>query len=293
MSLDIIKSQIYSFLKSETPEVMAIRGKWGVGKTYFWKQILKEAQAKNSINFDKYAYVSLFGINTLEAMKFSVFENVIDKQLIGKEASIETFKSNAENLLNSLGRKSVHIFQGIPVVRNFGAAIDSISFLSLKKVLICIDDFERKGDNLSAKDVLGLVSVLREQKQCKVVLILNDESFEDKAKDDYKLFREKCIDLELVFDPSASECSIIAITGQDNVSVKLREFIETLGVNNIRIIKKIERVGRLLEKALSKFEVEVLNQALHSLSLYSWCYYTGNDISPDFNYVKNLGNINF
>jgi len=290
MSLEIIKSQINSFLNSDTPEVIAIRGKWGVGKTYFWKQILGEAQRNNKIQLNKYAYVSLFGINSLEAMKFSIFEQVIDKKLIGKEASIETFKSNAENLLKSLGRKSVHIFQGIPVVKNFGSAIDSISFLSLQQVLLCIDDFERKGDNLSAKDVLGLVSILKEQKKCKVVLILNDESFEDKAKDDYKLFREKCIDIELAFKPSAKDCSRIAITGKDKVSVKLKELIENLGINNIRIIKKIERVGRLLEKSLSKFEVEVLNQALHSLSLFSWCYYTSNDNSPDFNYVKNIGN---
>lgn len=290
MSIEIISSQINAFLNSATPEVMAIRGKWGVGKTYFWKKILREAQENNLIKLNKYAYVSLFGINSLEAMRFSMFEQVIDKDLIGKEASIETFKSNAENLLKSLGRKSIHFFQGIPVVKNFGSAIDSISFLSLQEVLLCIDDFERKGDKLSAKDVLGLVSILKEQKKCKVVLILNDESFEDKAKDDYKLFREKCIDIELVFDPSASECATIAIAGNDNVSIKLKEFTEKLGINNIRIIKKIERVGRLLEIALAKFEKEVLNQALHSLTLYSWCYYTGNDISPDFNYVKSIGN---
>jgi len=290
MSIEIIRSQINAFLNSDTPEVMAIRGKWGVGKTYFWKQMLKEAHERDHIKLYKYAYVSLFGINSLEAMKLSIFEQVVDKELIGKEASIETFKSNAENLLKSLGRKSVHIFQGIPLVKTFGTAIDSISFLSLRGVLICIDDFERKGDNLSAKDVLGLVSILKEQKKSKVVLILNDESFEGKAKDDYKIFREKCIDIELVFDPSATECSSIAIIGQDNVSIKLREFTDKLGINNIRIIKKIERIGRLLEKSLSKFQAEVLNQALQSLCLYSWCYFTSNDISPDFNYVKNIGN---
>ena len=290
MSVKIIKSQILSFLNSDTPEVIAIRGKWGVGKTFFWKQVLGKAQENDLIKLEKYSYVSLFGVNSLEAMKFSIFEQVIDKKLIGKEASIDTFKSNAENLLKSLGRKSIHFFQGVPVVKNFGSAIDSISFLSLKNILICIDDFERKGDNLSAKDVLGLVSILKEQKNCKIALILNDESFNDKSKDDYKLFREKCIDVELVFNPSANECANIAINGNDAVSIKLRELVEKLGINNIRIIKKIERVARLLKISLSKFEDEVLHQALHSLSIFSWCYYTSNDISPEFNYVKNIGN---
>jgi hypothetical protein len=293
MSIEIIKSQINSFLHSDTPEVIAIRGKWGVGKTFFWKQVLLEAQELDLIKLKKYSYVSLFGINSIEGMKFSIFEQIINKNLIGKEASIETFKSNADNLLKSLGRKSVHLFQGVPLVKNFGSAIDSISFLSIKNTLICIDDFERKGDNLSARDVLGLVSVLKEQKGCKIVLILNDESFEDKSKEDYKLFREKCIDIELVFNPSAKECALIAISGSDDFSNKLKELVEKLGINNIRIIKKIERVAELLKRLLSEFEIEVLHQALRSLSIFSWCYYTENDISPDYNYVKNIGNIMF
>lgn len=293
MSVEIIKSQINSFLNSDTPEVIAIRGKWGVGKTFFWKQVLGKAQKSDLIKLKKYSYVSLFGINSIEGMKFSIFEQIIDKNLIGKEASIDTFKSNADNLLKSLGRKSIHLFQGVPIIKNFGSAIDSISFLSIKNTLICIDDFERKGDHLSARDVLGLVSVLKEQKGCKIVLILNDESFEDKSKDDYKLFREKCIDIELVFNPSAKECTRIAISGSDDISNKLKELVEKLGINNIRIIKKIERVAELLKRLLSEFEIEVLHQALHSLSIFSWCYYTENDISPDYNYVKNIGNIMF
>lgn len=293
MSIETIKSQISSFLNSDTPEVIAIRGKWGVGKTFFWKQFLKQAQKNDLIRLQEYSYVSLFGINSIEGMKFSIFEQIIDKDLIGKEASIDTFKSNADNLLKSLGRKSIHLIQGVPVVKNFGSAIDSISFLSIKNTLICIDDFERKGDKLSARDVLGLVSILKEQKGCKIALIFNDESFEDKSKDDYKLFREKCIDIELVFNPSAQECAIIAINGQDDVSNKLKELVKKLGINNIRIIKKIERVAGPLKRLLSEFEIEVLHQALHSLSIFSWCYYTENDISPDFNYVKNIGNIMF
>jgi len=46
---DLVKREIVRFLKSEEPEVLCIRGKWGVGKTYSWKQYLKEAFDRGQI----------------------------------------------------------------------------------------------------------------------------------------------------------------------------------------------------------------------------------------------------
>ena len=66
--------------------------------------------------------------------------------------------------------------------------MDSLAFLSLNESLVCIDDLERRGSDLSMRDVLGLVSRLVEQKQCKVVLLLNDK---EKGLDDYEKYREK------------------------------------------------------------------------------------------------------
>lgn len=42
MSIETIKSVITDFLESETPEVMAIKGKWGTGKTHLWNKLLGE-----------------------------------------------------------------------------------------------------------------------------------------------------------------------------------------------------------------------------------------------------------
>lgn len=85
MSVEVIKDQIFQFLSSDQPEVMAIKGEWGVGKTYSWKKFLKEACAENKLNLERYSYVSLFGINSLEAFKYTIFENVIKKEIVGTE----------------------------------------------------------------------------------------------------------------------------------------------------------------------------------------------------------------
>ena len=168
MSLKIINKVIEDFLYTNIPEVIAIKGKWGTGKTYTWNEILKKTQNKKQLALEKYAYISLFGINSLEALKIAIFEQTINSEIIAEGVSLKTLKSNTDVVAKSLGRKSLSFLQGIPWIKNFGPFLYSASFLSVTKTLICFDDFERKSGALSAKDILGLVSILKESKGCKV-----------------------------------------------------------------------------------------------------------------------------
>lgn len=69
MSLEFIKEQLSDFISSTEPEVMAIQGEWGIGKTYTWNTFLKDN--KDKVAFNRYSYVSLFGINSLDSLKCS------------------------------------------------------------------------------------------------------------------------------------------------------------------------------------------------------------------------------
>lgn len=282
MSIKVLKNQIEKFLSTDTPEVMAIKGAWGVGKTYSWNKFLVEAQ--NKIRLDKYSYVSLFGINSLDTLKFNIFQQIINKKLIGSEPNLKSFKSNADSLFESFGRKSTQFFSGIPWLKNFSSNIVSLSFLSIQKTIICLDDFERKGDKLSLKDVMGLISVLKEQKKCKIIIILNDELLENSAKEEYKKYREKVIDFEIEFNPDANDCSEIAL-GNDKIGKMLKEFSTKLGMSNIRILKKIERLSSEIVPIISELDHKVIHQALHSLCLFSWCFYSSEG-TPDYEFVK-------
>jgi hypothetical protein len=286
MSINVIKSQIKKFLATNTPEVMAIKGAWGVGKTYSWKKFLCEAKTDSSIALNRYSYVSLFGVNSLEALKYTIFENIIGKDLIGTEASIATFKDNTTDLLETMGRKSLGFFKGMSRLKDFTPAIDSLSFLSLNKTLICIDDLERKGSSLSIKDVLGLISLLKEQKKCKIVLLLNDS---EEGLEDYIKYREKVIDIELMFAPTAEECTNIAYDGKGYVYEKLTELTNKLDIKNIRILKKIEKLINLAMPYLEDYEQEITYQFIHSLTLFSWCYYSSMKEVPSLDFVTNLG----
>jgi len=289
MSLEKIERVIDRFLESNTPEVLAIKGTWGVGKTFLWKKHLKKAQSLNNIKLKKYSYVSLFGINSLDTFKYSIFEQKIDTTLIGEEPSLKTLSKNTKSLLTSLGQKSLSWIPWSILGMNITPAVESAAFLSLNQTLICIDDFERKGDDLQAKDILGLISILKEQKKCKIVLIFDDSSFCDKAKDDYKLYKEKVIDIELLFEPSSNECAELGLKNDDPSLSKLKEFIVLLKINNIRTIKKIERLALLIRDPLTKYEPEVLTQALRSIVLFTWSYNAqGRAEVPSLDFIKNI-----
>lgn len=290
MSIEVIKSQIDKFLSNEIPEVMAIKGKWGIGKTYSWNKFLLEAKENSRIAFEKYSYVSLFGINSLDAFKYAIFEQVVNRNLIGTEANIETFKDNIVDASAALGKKGLNFFKS----RTTSHAIESFAFLSLSNTIICIDDLERTGKGLDIKDVLGLVSLLKEQKKCKVVLLLNDG---EEGLEDYIKYREKVIDFELEFSPTAEESAEIAFDGtelNEYAAEVLRESTVKLNIRNIRILKKIERLVKLITPYLDSYEREITHQVVCSLTLFSWCYYCHkSDGAPSLDFVTKLTYITY
>lgn len=288
MSVEIIKDQIFHFLASDKPEVMAIKGEWGVGKTFSWKKFLIEAKSNDKIKLDRYSYVSLFGINSLEAFKYAIFENVVKREIIDTDANITTFRRNTIGLMESFGRRSLNVLKGSPLAESFSPAIEAISFLSLSSTIICIDDLERKGSGLEVKDVLGLASLLKEQKKCKVIFLLNDG---EDGLQDYEKYREKVIDIELAFSPNPAECASIAYTDDAYLLSKLGGLTASLGIRNIRILKKIERLVLLSLPLLTDFEPEITDQVIHSLVLYSWSYFCSgsNENIPPLDFITSKG----
>ena len=137
---------------------------------------------------------------------------------------------------------------------------------------------------------MGLISLLKEQKKCKIVLILNDESLAEEASVDYMKLREKVIDTELLFAPTADECIGIALTN-GRLSHLLSSYIMKLKISNIRILKKIEKLAAVLVLQLKDYDEPILNRAMCSVTLLTWCYYSQSQDVPDFNFVINRSNV--
>ncbi len=286
MSIAIIEQQINRFLASEVPEVLAIKGGWGVGKTYAWQNYLQAAKNQRRIALSDYSYVSLFGINSLQELKNNIFENMMSRQHIGRRPSVESFRANMNRLLRTTGKKKFALFPVEKAAEFSDAPFESLAFLSLEKTLICLDDFERKGAGIQTQEILGLITILKEQKKCKVVLILNDESLGGDAHVEYNRLREKVIDSELRFAPSARDCVAIALRN-DTLGRILGASVIQLQINNIRIIKKTEALAALMIPAMKSVDPQVLERAVRILVLLAWCYYSRSSEVPEYNFVMN------
>ena len=149
----------------------------------------------------------------------------------------------------------------------------TVSFLSVSSQIICIDDMERKGKNLRTQDVLGLVSLLRERRKCKVVLILNDNELDDEDKPQLARYHEKVIDSSLLFAPTAQDCVDIALPDAKGAVASLARYVVKLDISNIRVIKKIERLALQVAPLLEPYDKAVLGQAVQTLALLGWAHF--------------------
>lgn len=286
MKTSLVKEEIKRFLKSSEPEVMSIRGKWGVGKTYTWKQYLTQINSEE-IGLENYSYISLFGLNSLEALKYSVFENTVSTNKITESPNLITFGKN----ITDSGIKKIIMPFGSSVLNRLGLkdssnALGRALFLSVKKQIICVDDLERAGSSLETRDVLGLASMLKEERDCKVVLLLNDEELEADKKKEFDLLLEKVIDVSLIFEPTADEATEIAFQENSVLQKRIKPKIIHLNIINIRIIKKIERLAIRLYEILRDRKEEVIEQAMSTVVIGTWSQLSPKD-APPFEIIKN------
>ncbi|PWW71538.1 hypothetical protein C7212DRAFT_349017 [Tuber magnatum] len=290
-STKLLRAEIERFLATDAPEVLSIRGKWGAGKTYAWNSFLMKAKDTEKIALKSYAYVSLFGIQSLDELKYAVFENTVNAKDIGFEPTIEGLKENAAAVLKRAGKHSIAGM--LSYFKNVADAVKMVSFLSVTRQIICIDDIERKGKSLRTQDVLGLVSLLRERRKCKVVLILNDDELEEDDKKQLAKFQEKVIDSSLLFAPTAKDCAEIALPKATGPLAHLAKHCVALGLSNIRVIKKIERLVVQVEPLLTNYNSAILEQAIQTLTLFGWAHFgrtSDSDVSLLSYILKHHGN---
>ena len=304
MSIELVEKEIEKFLTCEIPEVISLNGKWGVGKTYTWNIWLKKYTDK--IALDKYGYVSLFGLNSLDALKVSIAQSCQNKSLIGKEFNFETISDNKMSAIWQFIKKHA---DKIPGFKGHSSALAEIAFKLSSRSIICIDDFERRGDSLKAKDVLGLISNLRDQMNCKIILILNedevlnlnsesDENPENTTESeaiDFKKYFEKAIDRALTFSPTPEEAVRFALLESDLSAESKEPFRKNciqLRIDNIRIIKKIELIILMIEPILKASHQKIKHQAIHTLTILGFSKYSsGIESVPSYEYIKNYSNL--
>lgn len=286
MSLALLSAEIRRFLASEAAEVLCITGRWGVGKTYAWAEALKAAQAAGDIRLEKYSYVSLFGQSSLSDVRSAIWENSVSLNNIGFDPSIESVGS-ALKLARKNWKRLLGFSGIIPGVNDYAELTQRVLFMSVSRQLICIDDLERSGADLRAKDVLGLISFLKENRKCKIALLLNDEALIGGEGQDFRAQVEKVADAVVSLNPTPEEAARIGANGDTDLSDKVRTCCAQLRIVNIRVIGKIFSQCKRVGEILIGYDDRIIHQAVQSVALFMYSKYQP-EVAPPIEFLKSL-----
>lgn len=287
MSVIQVENALHDFAVKQMGSAIVLKGEWGTGKTYLWNSVI--TKHRSSFARNNYSYVSLFGINSLADLKRSIFENSIPSKKAGDVTTKDSVIANLKKLDFSDGAGWLKRNFGhgrevkIPFVGSLGSVIDSVQYSLVADTIICIDDFERRGNSLSARDVLGLVSNLIESKDCSVILVLNEGSLE--KNDEFFTFSEKVFDYEVTFSPSVQESVKLVFDSAGDDRKGIAENAIKLNINNIRLLKKIALFAGVLDGALKNAHSRVIQQAHNTLPLAVLAVYGGDKSKVDVDFI--------
>lgn len=272
------------------PEVLCLKGGWGVGKTYLWNKCLEEAKERGLVGLQAYSYVSLFGLNNLSDLRISVFEGRQSlkvpvsadeswglKKVVGKINEKAKFRSRAG------------LLKALPFVGNLSEeeVIGLVSLAQSPQQIVCIDDIERRGDGLTVRDILGFASYLKEERSCKVIIILNDEQLDGLGKTQMTENLEKVVDTSLSMQPTSNEATSVALEHEDAISKVVGDKCRSLGISNIRAIRRAEKLLKSVAPHLAGYENETQNNIASSLILFSWARDQPNE-APPIEFLKSI-----
>jgi hypothetical protein len=279
MSTELLRSELKRLLRTDNPEILCIRGRWGIGKTFLWQTTLEAAKANKECVLERYSYVSAFGLTMLADLRTSIVENV--ELLSDPSDPAAVVRRTAGRLVQgaaAIGAAAAEI-TGFGGLANVIKEVGPLFFAVVRNQIICFDDLERTIIPIST--ILGLASFLKEQRSCKVVIILNDEAFQSDASEEWQRYFEKVIDLDFHFAPTANDSVRIALHDlKQSKSVAIVETsCEHLGIANIRVIRRIYRMIEQLLPLLKGATPETVKQSIQTVCLFAWAKYEP-DIAP-------------
>lgn len=263
-----VEAVLEAFLDQESEaKVFALKGDWGVGKTYLVKKLLLDIE-------ETYFYSSVFGVLSIDELKMRLWSNF---QTVNKEKKTPSSILDLKKLINYTKNHSGNL-SGI-----FGKSVGGVASLaiplisnmvinnSLKGQLICIDDIERKSKKLQLDEFLGFAESLVEELNCKVIFIFCEDKLCDEDKKALTEYREKVIDMEVKLDPSTQENFYIGF-GKDNPDEGIIYNYLThkdVQTNNIRVLKKLQWILEKFRPHIEDFLPVIRQKIISEIILIS------------------------
>lgn len=260
MSTESTAAALKDLLNFSEPRAIAIKGKWGTGKTHFWREIIVPSHVNSrTLGPGKrgYAYASLFSIGSIQQLKNALAYSYVENRPRSRlGAPVRWGKAFLRWLSHILDRAAGDEMSYMGVQVRAKTLVNELAFLSIKDSLICLDDVERRDNSFPIRDLMGLVSYLVEQRRCRVVVILNVDALTPEEKIDWSAYSEKAFESEMEFRPTVDQVLEVGLKGAETAHwySLARMKLEHLELANIRVAS---RVRRFIQQAIREIRKEI------------------------------------
>lgn len=268
MDKNRLESTLQKLFAKKKAIIVSISGDWGVGKTYFWKHFAEQTLTGKQA----FAYISLFGKEHYK----DIIEEIIFKLFDKENKKIQNISRVLTNAVNYMAKIASGGILNLNI--NPQTIFSLLKKENFSNIVICFDDIERLSNKLDIRDFLGLLSQLKEDKHCKIVLILNQNQLQSSHARDFDKFSEKTIDINLRYTPSIENSFEIAsniVKDDTNNSIfkifnqeQILKIFKDINLDNIRLIIYILETLSDFAEELQKFDElneDFTNQLLVSI----------------------------
>ncbi len=301
------------FVASQNPNfAVMLKGKWGAGKTYFIRGIIKDWEDKQDIEETEInlrpIYISLNGVakksEIVELLKAKISPFLYSK---GAQFATDIFKGFIKSTLkidfdydkdgNSDGSANIN-FDPISIFKSSNDKIKG------NRILI-FDDVERC--KIPVDELYGFINDFVEHSQCKVILISDEDKIDEEHTKDskykYPEFREKIIGQTFEIKPDTEQAiNYFLDSVTSNIKPHLLEskdlIIKIFNISkkeNLRVLQRaifdFERLFKFTNSKLTeddkKFKILIKNYLSYFL-IYFLEFKTGNEDISSFQQMSFL-----
>lgn len=264
MSRAETKSDLLFYLADDKVPVIALKGRWGTGKTHLWLEVAPQLSPDL-----KPLYASCFGVDNIDQLRARLFHSMFGK---GKEVAgyVDKNRSGLADVTDKVMKMFNSDAGGIAGVIGGAAGLIQSTVVDqvLQDRLIVLDDVERRGEALKADSVLGFIDSLK-GKGCKVLLIFNEEPLQEKQAKEWHTLKEKSIDRELSLlttpDEAAAHGLSTGTPGCEYATAALRD----MNVTNIRVVQRVDRILAMLLGKYDQVDTRVIEFWARAVVFYT------------------------
>lgn len=284
MDNDILNNMMDYLDRNSRYETIILKGDWGVGKTYLWQNKI-ELKIKEEDESRKIYYCSLFGLKNKEDILTSLLFNTSNIQ-----DAETTLKDIFPGLISATKETHPVGIVGTSLIGIGKIFQKHLENIKLQNAIIVLDDIERKDRNFSINELMGLIENLK-SKGNKILLMLNENELinidhAQEIKNDWQLFKEKVIDIELTINITTEGLITILKDKESNAEFLNYEYIFNslikINIKNIRIAQLIlNRVNKYVIKMDGAISKELTQELIKNCVICYYMYYINfNNLPP-------------